>query len=146
MRSLFIVPAYALGLLASCGGEAPAPKTPKSVPSASAAAAASAPPPAAPFRAPPGAPYETGSPDVTTRAVVPTDRPIVVLLHADGSASVEGRKLARDEAVDAVFVRLASERPRNTKVLIRAEPSVAYGRVVAMMDRAIRAELAPEIR
>ncbi len=91
-------------------------------------------------------PYETGSPDVTTRAVVPTDRPIVVVLHADGSASVEGRKLARDEAVDAVFVRLASERPRNTKVLIRAEPSVAYGRVVAMMDRAIRAELAPEIR
>jgi tetratricopeptide (TPR) repeat protein len=55
MRSLFIVPACALGLLASCGGESPAPKTPKSVPSASSAAASSALPPAAPFRAPPGA-------------------------------------------------------------------------------------------
>ena len=88
-------------------------------------------------------PYQVGS-ATQTGNVLPGA--IVIMLLADGTASVDGTKVASDDMVDALLLRLASRREPHTKALIRAEPKVPYGRVIGMMDRAILAHLEPEIR
>ena len=88
-------------------------------------------------------PYHLGSPaDAGAR---PPEAAIVITLFGDGTASVNGTKVASDDMVDAVLVRLDSKSEPHAKALIRAEGNVPYGRVIGMMDRATRANLDPGI-
>ena len=62
--------------------------------------------------------------------------PIVVTIHTDGMAEIEGKELSRDKLLFEIKNQLKKSQSNNTErsVVVAADEKTQYGKVIEVMD------------